>query len=57
MTSAHNDRGEEAESDERLTLPEQDSLLRLYYESVPPGEKECSSNLLETCLTPRGIRG
>ncbi len=32
MTSAHNDRGKEAESDERLTLPDQDSLLRLYYE-------------------------
>ncbi len=32
MTSPHNDRGVAAAGDERLTLPEEDSLLRLYYE-------------------------
>ncbi len=32
MTSPHNDRGVAAESERGLTLPDQDSLLRLYYE-------------------------
>ena len=32
MTSPHNDRGVAAESDQRLTLPDEDRLLRLYYD-------------------------
>ena len=65
MTSAHNDRGEEAESDERLPLPDQDSLLRLYYEGgrlpSPSGgflmvlgvrpEDEGSGSILLECTT------
>jgi hypothetical protein len=65
MTSAHNDRGKEAESDERLTLPDQDSLLRLYYEGgrlpSPSGgflmvlgvrpEDEGSGSILLECTT------
>ena len=31
MTGPHNDRGVAAESDQRLTVPDEDSLLRLYY--------------------------
>ena len=65
MTSAHNDRGKEAESDECLTLPDQDSLLRLYYEGgrlpSPSGgflmvlgvrpEDEGSGSILLECTT------
>lgn len=32
MTGPHKDRGVEAESDQRLTVPDEDSLLRLYYD-------------------------
>ena len=32
MTSAHNDQSMAAESDQRLTLPDEDGLLCIYYE-------------------------
>ena len=32
MTGPHNDRGVAAESDQRLTLSDEESLLRLYYD-------------------------
>ncbi len=65
MTSAHNDRGVEAESDRRLNLPDEDSLLRLYYDGgrlpSPSGgflmvlgvrlEDEGSGSILLECTT------
>ena len=65
MTSAHNDRVVEAESDRRLTLPDEDGLLRLYYDGgrlpSPSGgflmvlgvrlEDEGSGSILLECTT------
>ncbi len=65
MTSPHNDRGVAAESDQRLTLPDEESLLCLYYEGgrlpSPSGgflmvlgvrpEDEGSGSILLECMS------